>query len=137
MNTQKVIMRTVYSLAGLLFITSIGINIFQYNQFRKLTKTPSPEKNIKSVSINDSYNDSRPVPAVNVEKSNTDNELQYHLEAAEEELEMTNEQLAEEQSKKEEYATRVSPFVGRGQTGCGGVCKSLQYYASSFCYRVH
>ena len=103
-NTQKLIIRVVYSLAGLLFITSIGINIFQHQQFRKLTAL-SPEKNIKGVSVNDSYNVSGPAPAIKAEKSNTskNNELQYHLEAAQEELEMTNEQLAEEQSKKEEY----------------------------------
>jgi hypothetical protein len=52
-------------------------------------------------------------PASKEEESNTTeiNELEYHLDAAEEEIDMTNEQLDEELSKKEEFKKAYDNFA--------------------------
>lgn len=115
MKIQKLILKTAYCLAGLLFIASIGVNISQYQQFKKLSNKPVPGETTKHEPTGQTM--SAPVemvqkseiksttPASKEKNSNPGeiNELEYQLDATEEELDMTNEQLDDELSKKAEY----------------------------------
>lgn len=119
MKKQKMLLRTIYCLAGLLFIVSIGVNVFQYQRFKKFPQKPVSEKITKNESISDSNSTPKSMavkiikknkikntaPDEKEEKSNTNKvgELEYHLNAAKEELDMTKEQLSEELSKKAEF----------------------------------
>ena len=119
MKTQKLVLKIVYCLAGLLLLASIGINAVQYLQFRKFSENPESHKLSKNEPVSDPKNNSDSVPvkkdqknkikktatAGNVQNSDTSesNELEYHLNAAKEELDMTNDQLSEELAKKEEF----------------------------------
>lgn len=115
MKIQKLLLKTVYCLAGLLFISSIVVNIYQYQQFKKISKEPVPAKTTKDESTGKTM--SAPVKMVQKseiksttliskeENSNPSeiNELEYQLNATEEELDMANEQLDDELSKKAEF----------------------------------
>lgn len=119
MKIQKYILKIVYCLAGLLFLVSVGINIYQYGQFKNHSEKPVSEKIVKKETVNDPGSTSESIPVKTaqeaqmtgtssegtVEKPDAGEikELKYHLNAAEEELDMTNEQLSEELSKKEEF----------------------------------
>lgn len=119
MKTQKLVIQTVYCLAGLLFLVSIGFNIFQYQQFRKLSEIPIHAKTDKNDSIIDSHTGLNPaspkfsqneimkstMPEGKTENSGVaeTDELTYHLNAAKEELDFTNKQLSDELSKKAEF----------------------------------
>jgi hypothetical protein len=119
MKTQKLIIRIVYCLAGVLFLVSIGFNIFQYKQFRELSKKPvyvNVDKNGSIVDSNTASNTASLKFTKNTMMKSTSNEgktenssggetdeLTYHLNAAKEELDYTNNQLSEELSKKAEF----------------------------------
>jgi hypothetical protein len=119
MKTQKLFLKTAYCLAGLLFLVSIGVNFFQYQQFKKLSEKTVPGKMAKNESFSNSIRDSESAPVKMVQKSKMEstasvskdekidtseiNELEYHLNAAEEELDMTSEQLVDELDKKAEF----------------------------------
>jgi len=112
MKAQKIVLRTVYCLAGLLFIASVGYNIFQHQQFKILSEKSASGKITKTESVDDINSNSGSGPGVKVTApddkagslyTNENKELEYHLNAAKEELDMTNKQLSEELTKKEEF----------------------------------
>lgn len=113
MKAKKMIVKTVYCLAGLLFLISIGYNILQYKQSKTFSKKSVTEKITKTESGGDLSNSpmGSKTSMIGVDsdsetgKSGTDedNELEYHLNAAKEELDMTKEQLSQELSQKEEF----------------------------------
>jgi len=115
MKTQKLLLKTAYCLTGLLFLASIGLNIYQYQQFKELSERPVPDKIEKNETVSDSNSGSESAPVKMVQKSTAPvseqeksstseiDELEYHLSAAEEELDMTSEQLVDLLSKKAEY----------------------------------
>jgi hypothetical protein len=119
MKTQKVLLKTAYCLAGVLILVSIGFNIFQYQRNKRLSEKPVPEKIAKNESTSDSISNSESAPVKIVQKSERKStvpiskeeksitseidELEYHLNAAEEELDMTSEQLSDELSQKAKY----------------------------------
>jgi hypothetical protein len=112
MKTQKVLLKTAYCLVGLSILVLIGLSIFQHQQIKKLSENAVPDTITKDESTGDPM--SAPVEMVqkSVAKSTGPvskekesytgeiNELEYQLDAAEEELDMTNEQLSDELSKK-------------------------------------
>jgi hypothetical protein len=116
MKTQKVLLKTAYCLVGLSILVLIGLSIFQHQQIKKLSENAVPDTITKDESTGDPM--SAPVEMVqkSVAKSTGPvskekesytgeiNELEYQLDAAEEELDMTNEQLSDELSK--EYVIR-------------------------------
>ena len=122
METQKVLLKTAYCLVGLLILTSIGLNIFQYQLIKKLSENAAP----KAVTKEESIDAPMTAPVEMVQESTLKsigpadkekdssmsdiNELEYQLEAAEEELDMTSEQLSDELSKKMELKRAASQF---------------------------
>lgn len=115
MKTQKFVLRTIYCLAGLLLLLSLGFNIYQYQRNKELFERPVSE-NITKIESVDDWNSDLKSPAAKmvqksaaalgkVEKSDTGEikELEYHLNAAKEELDMINEQLSEDLSEKAEF----------------------------------
>ena len=115
MKTQKLVLKSAFCFAGLLFLLLIGFNIYQYQQIKKLSEKTVPEKIVKNESTNDSQatpfkmvqkskmKSSTPVSKKEKSSTNEINELEYQLNAAEEELDMANEELFDELSKKAEF----------------------------------
>ncbi len=133
MKTQKLLLKAVYCLTGLLFIASISLNIFQYQKIRKLSEdktvarqtvisdesADNPKAIIKEESIDirmtapekmvqeSTFEEMKPVINEEIPRKETTvneiDELEYHLSAAEEELDMTSEQLSSELTKKTEF----------------------------------
>ena len=117
MKAQKIVLRTVYCLAGFLFLASVGYNIFQHQQFKKFFVKPDSGKITQNKTDSDPLSGSESNPAKTDKKADLESatpaglqenldtgeagELEYHLNAAKEELDMTNDQLSEELSKKE------------------------------------
>lgn len=123
MKTQKPVLKSAYCFAGLLILVLIGFNIYQYQQINKLSEKTVPEKIVKNESTSDSQ--ATPfkmaqkskmksvAPVSKEEKSNTSeiDELEYQLNAAEEELDMANAELSDELSKKAEYIKARDQYV--------------------------
>ena len=119
MKAQKIVLRTVYCLAGFLFLASVGYNILQHQQFKKFFVKPDSGKITQNKTDSDPLSGSESNPAKTDKKADLESatpaglqenldtgeagELEYHLNAAKEELDITNDQLSEELSKKEEF----------------------------------
>ncbi len=88
MNTQKSILKIVYCLAGILFLASVGFNIFQFQRSKAL----SAKLNIES---NTAYKPSAP------KDKNID--IRTQLDIAKKELRKKKQRLTMELSQKEEY----------------------------------
>ena len=69
MKTQKLLLKTAYCLTGLLFLASIGLNIYQYQQFKELSERPVPDKIEKNETVSDSNSGSESAPVKMVQKS--------------------------------------------------------------------
>jgi hypothetical protein len=111
MKTQKILLKTAYCVAGMIIFTSIGFNIFQYQRIKKLSENAAPKSVTKEESTDSPM--TAPVkmvqenknmePAVKDTNMSDINELEYQLEAAEEELDMVSEELSEELDKKKDF----------------------------------
>lgn len=119
MKTQKFVLKTLYCLAGLLFLASIGVNIIQYRQFNKLSGRLTSEDITKNEPVmypnigaesaqvktvkNTRMKNAAPEGKAGDSGTGEVKELSYQLNAAQEELDMTNDQLSEELQKKAEF----------------------------------
>ena len=114
MEARKLLIKTAYCLAGLLILALSGLSLFQHQQIKKLSR----DVDIKTLVTDESAGDSIPGPAEIPEETDTQRtavagidketskaeieDLEYQLEAAEEELDMAHEQLFDELVRKEE-----------------------------------
>jgi predicted metal-dependent TIM-barrel fold hydrolase len=102
MKTQNILLKTAHCPAGMMILTSIGLNILQYQRIKKLSENTAPKSVTKEESTDSPM--TAPVkmvqenknmePAVKDTNMSAINELEYHLNAAEEELDMVSEQLS-------------------------------------------
>ena len=95
-------------LAGLISLTSIGFNIFQYMENNKLSDNLASMKSAQEESAGDrldalvkAVEDKTQLTGKNPDMKNI-RELEYQLDATEEELDMAHNQLAEELNRQEE-----------------------------------
>ena len=114
MKNKKVFLKTIYCLAVLLLIASIGFNVFQYQRNKRFLDKQSSVKITEKESISEASSDSEAAPVRLVQKSttlvseNTSNtseidELEHELDVVEEEIGDVNEELYDELVKKEAF----------------------------------
>jgi len=105
MKIQKVFIKTAYCLIGLSILVLIVLTIFQYHQIKKISENAARE----TVTEDESAGEAIPGPVEDLKErdardttpSNKEiDELEYQLEASEEELNMAHDQLSEEQGKR-------------------------------------
>ncbi len=101
MTAKILFVKTIYSIAGLLIMASIGFNIYQYQRNNKLSQISVPKK----ITKNKSTRDYDPVPEFREEKNKTGgiDKLVSNLNAAEEELNIASKKLSEELTQKAEF----------------------------------
>jgi|GEM_PF-2053748 len=113
MDTKKTIKNLSIVLICLSAVALIGLNIYQHQQIKKASQgtifetSASDEARDKTSGAFSSRSKSRSpghalAPANNQSGTNEGDDLNYQLEAAEEELAMVNKQLSDEESKKAE-----------------------------------
>ena len=123
MKTRKLLLKSAYCFTGLFILLSVGLNIYQYQQIKVLSERPVSVEIIK----NEPVNDSKPAPfktvqerkikgaaSVNKEKlanTNDIDELEYQLNASEEELDLAYEKLTDELLKKAEYKNTMNEYL--------------------------
>ena len=114
MKKNKSILKTVCCLTGLMILLSVVFNIFQYVQFKKLSENYIQGQ----VTKNEQDNVSNRSKIGNTETSGNErvsigiiNELEYHMNAAQEELDMIDMLLDEELYKKTEYKKRMAQLI--------------------------
>ena len=123
MNTQKLFVKIVYCLAGLLILASIGFNIYQYKRNKELFAKSAPDKienNESSISESKSISNSPSVIAAQktiVTESKKENpgsgdinELEGNLNSTEKELDRTSEELSKELSQKNNFKKAYEQF---------------------------
>ena len=117
MSAKTMFAKIAFSLAGLLILSSIGFNIYQYQRNKKLITKPVQENIGKNESTNDSDITSKPVSAINTvplkkegAPSGDARELESQLNMTEEELDETSGQLSEELAKKSEFKKAYEQF---------------------------
>jgi hypothetical protein len=120
MEIQKVLIKSAYCLVGLSIIVLIVLTIFQHQQIRKLSEDDATETVAKDESAGETIPGPVEIPEESITKSTAVteiekethvdevDELEYQLDAAEEELDMVHEQLSDELSKKEEFKETVT-----------------------------
>lgn len=102
MKPHKVILKIAYSVVGLSVVALIALTVYQQQQIRRMSKTESPaaSANIPPAEVQENAT----VEKTTLRNANPDiDELKYHLDAAEEELDMAHEELASELDRKAEF----------------------------------
>ncbi|MDM7918612.1 MAG: hypothetical protein QUS12_05535, partial [Methanosarcina sp.] len=110
MKSNKMLL-TLFSITAILLLASLGLNLHQYLQIKKMSGAVVSKDNIQVNSSTESssansQNREEKIAVANTEnKTGTDkiNELEYHLGAAEEEASIAYGQLSDELTKKEEF----------------------------------
>lgn len=113
MDPKKAIKDLALAFICISTIALIGYNIYQYQVIKKLSKGRTPEIYGNNESTDNAVsgektavkgkNPQKPIEAGDNISSDTDiDELTYHLNAAEEELDMVHQQLADEEDRKAE-----------------------------------
>ena len=91
MEKQKILIKTAYCLVGLSVLVLIGLTIFQQQQVKKLSENDI----VETITEDESAGETIASPVESLQRSATKgtassskeiDELEYHLEAAEEEL---------------------------------------------------
>ncbi len=114
MKSHKML-SALFAFTVLLLLVSLGFNAYQYKQIKGISEKITSEKVIEtnssgnsgltSAKTSDQNKQEDIAIAAKQEKTgvNKVKELEYHLNAAEEEVDMANEKLSEELTKKEGY----------------------------------
>ena len=102
--------KIVLGLAGLMLLSAIGFNIYQYPRNKKLSENTAPDAIAKEESEDARMDDmagkdisKNKGPAVKNPDMNYLIKLEEKLDATEEELDKSNEQLSDELAKKEAF----------------------------------
>lgn len=119
MERKKIIKEIALGLICISLLVSIGFNIFLYKQMKQVTPGVDQESLVNSTSVGNEISRSDQSFQKNATQSTTfaakreesnkndSDDLNYQLGAAEEELDMSHEQLSDELSKKSEFANNV------------------------------
>ncbi|NLD38422.1 MAG: hypothetical protein GX654_16290 [Desulfatiglans sp.] len=107
MPAQKLLIKTSYCILFLILLASIGLNVYQWLRYKRPSFKTTTRSSVEHVSatakIVPQDRTLKTDPVVNGETPGPDKvkELEYQLAAAEEELEIANNKLAEEVSERQ------------------------------------
>jgi hypothetical protein len=114
MDTRRILKKIGVGLLGLMVVGLFILNIFQYQQIKKVSRNTNSETTANSASASPVTSDKEDIMQKKGVKSTAlaskekasaggnDDDLNYQLDAAEEELDMVHNQLSAEQTKKAE-----------------------------------
>ena len=112
MDTRRLLPRISWTVIGLAFIASICLNVFQYRQGKKLdngfteqvSKNSVPAVGQTTGAVTAGQKTAQPSKNVTVSGTEEVEDLNYQLQAAEDELDMVHEDLNREMDRKTELA---------------------------------